>query len=149
MKKVIFILYIILCIIKLDANAQVMKEENPYDFSLNAYFKKNNISVPTDPDIREEQNARDWSNLFRPVSYEETLANTPTFVGNDPRLEGYGESRYDKGLTYSGLETKTVAENRREHQLDAIDKTVTVIVITVVLILVILVIMNIAVRKQS
>lgn len=58
--------------------------------------------------------------FFRPIHPDYTLATTPIFVGQDPRLEGFGDSKYDVGLTYSQLDRRTledVREGRKNEEL--------------------------------
>ena len=47
---------------------------------------------------------QEWNNKYsRPVTPEETILNSPTYIGNDPILQGYGESKYDR-LPYEAIE---------------------------------------------
>ena len=82
-------------------------------------------------------------------STERHIMNDPIFVGNDPRLQGYGESRYDRNMSYDGLDWRSVEDVRAEKRKAEIQSITINIGIALVIIALIFGLIKAATSKKT
>ena len=89
----------------------IKKEANPYD---------------------EEIQLSSFEQTFAHISYTRR-SNKPMFVGADPKLQGFGESKYDKGITMDDLKDKSLEDIRKERRNEEITSITKAVIINLLI----------------
>ena len=87
--------------------------------------------TPLTPEEEAWLGDSDARNLFRHRGLDDVWQRSPTFIGADPRLEGFGESKYDKGILLSQLDNKSLEDIRAKKRQEEQKSRMTTILIIV------------------
>ncbi|KAA6303675.1 MAG: hypothetical protein EZS26_000226 [Candidatus Ordinivivax streblomastigis] len=108
MKKIIiFILFSLIWFSSMAGNNKVLDEINAIKKAGGNTYEGINLDELSKVGVQEHKYDR-----------AAEILNTPMYVGNDPRLKGFGQSKYDQGagLAYDDLNYRTLEDYRNEQR---------------------------------